>query len=196
MEKADGVFLWARIALQDLINGVLAKDTLKMLKDRLEYLNGSLDGIFAQLLERVHPVHQASAANYLLFERMWYSRFGIDSFKAELTVLDVAFACDLDLKQDIQNLILSNPQDCGSQDTVNALVQRLNDFGPLLRNRCAGLLDVNTACQEPVFRADEPWMGFNDVDRELPLCPLARHCYHFQVCYLKLHSSLDTIYCQ
>ena len=47
VNKADGVFLWAKIAVQDLLIGIRAMDTIKMLEERLEVLDRSLDGMFA-----------------------------------------------------------------------------------------------------------------------------------------------------
>ena len=46
-------------------------DTLKMLEKRLEILNCSLNGMFAQQLERIHQVHQRQVATALDFVANW-----------------------------------------------------------------------------------------------------------------------------
>ena len=55
-EKAEGVFMWVRLAVQDLIAGLRNRDSLRLLQKRLNLLHGSLDGLFSQLIDQIHPV--------------------------------------------------------------------------------------------------------------------------------------------
>ena len=55
-EKAEGVFMWVRLAVQEMIAGLRARDTLQLLQKRFELLDHSMDALFAQLLARIHPV--------------------------------------------------------------------------------------------------------------------------------------------
>ena len=65
--KADGVFLWAHLAVQDLVRSLRERDSLETLHIRLDHLDSSLDGLFAQLIKRIHPTRHAVAANYIKF---------------------------------------------------------------------------------------------------------------------------------
>ena len=140
VHKADGVFLWARVALNLLFKGVMARDPPKMLRKRLGRLNSSLDGVFQDLLDDLDDDHKSSAANYLLFERTWYQRFGGST---DLSVLDLAVGCRPDLKSKIQNLKSSEEQGATLQSAVKTCVQEIDDFAASLEAQCAGLLDMN-----------------------------------------------------
>lgn len=54
-KKANGVFLWVHLAVQEILAGLRARDTLDLLRKRLKYLDGSLNGLFKQLLRKIHP---------------------------------------------------------------------------------------------------------------------------------------------
>ena len=182
VQKADGVFLWARLALNNLIKGVLAKDSLDVLTQRLENLQNTLDGIFGQLLQGLDEVHRRSAANYLQFENHWYSG-APGTTELDLTVLDVAFACEPDLSKHIRDLVLSEQEGLATQDAVDRCKQRLHDFATSLHARCAGLLDVradpksgtwNRNVERDYAEPDLPVIEFGER-------PLAEHCFNLQV---------------
>ncbi|KAL9110593.1 MAG: hypothetical protein Q9227_004951 [Pyrenula ochraceoflavens] len=114
--KADGVFLWARLAVQDLIAGLWSRNTLDELKTRLALLKNTLDGIFAQLLSRIHQVDQESAANYIKFQAERVRETSKDT-----TVLDVALGCDKKIAADLQTIFIG--------ELSNAELQKLRKDG-------------------------------------------------------------------
>lgn len=63
--EADGVFLWARLVTNDIMDGLVAGDSLEMLFARLERADKTLEGLFQQFLERIDPVHRPKSAKYL-----------------------------------------------------------------------------------------------------------------------------------
>ena len=177
--KADGGFLWARIAVNDLIDGVLAKDTLKTLHERLMTLNGTLNGIFEQLLKRIHPLHQVKAANYIRFEKIWQKHSGSD-----LSVLALALACEVDFTKETNDLIICQQHGHCTKEAANKYGQKLHDFEASLSSRCAGLRDVKMVPQYPSRRCGIAIWEVVDAERSLEdsdMCPLAQHCYNFQV---------------
>ena len=146
-DKSDGIFLWARIALQDLVTGILAKDTLEVLTDRLEHLSGSLNGLFAQLLDRIHPLHRASAANYLRFEDRWSKYF---EGAMDLTLLDMAFACEEWLGEALLASISTIDEKSAIRESADESIAKLYELRMWLIGCCAGLLDVNIAQRSSV----------------------------------------------
>ena len=188
--KADGVFLWVRMALSDILEGVWARDSLDMLVHRLKHLDPTLQGIFPQLLRRIHPTHRKYAANYVKFVKLWFSE---DRNPANhLSILAVVFACQQELRKELRGLILA--QEAEEKAGTNAIhcLQRLNDFGTKLRSQCAGLLDVNLACRSHGSRWSErrAWSRNSSVQFDLggplkasSLSSLAQGCYNLLVCY-------------
>ena len=178
--KAEGVFLWAALALKDLVKGVLARDTLDKLKQRLSQLDGTLDGIFAQLLKKVDKIDQGNAANYLLFERDWSVRL-----KRNLSfgILQIAFASEPELGKEIETLIFAEQDgQTVSQAAVDRCLQKLWDLGTFLNSSCAGLLDVSMDFPNQMTRY---WMkctegyGRRSV-AALNISPLAEKCHRIQ----------------
>ncbi|KAI9683526.1 MAG: hypothetical protein M1822_006066 [Bathelium mastoideum] len=69
--KADGVFMWAALAVRELLNGLAKMDTLEQLRERLEHLDSRLERLFEQMVEAIDVVHISSAAallNYVIDE--------------------------------------------------------------------------------------------------------------------------------
>ena len=179
--KAEGVFLWARLALQDLLSGIEARDPLEVLERRLDHLDDSLDGIFAQLLERVPAVHLRTAARYLLFEKAWSS-----SRDAELTILDFAFACDTKLSSDLDQLISIDEHTALHRQLVDCCIKKIQHLPSWLRTRTAGLLDVSMVNRLPRARLYTLKIGpLSEEELSLTnpkLDSLADHCFNAQVC--------------
>jgi len=67
VEKSDGVFLWAVLAVQHLARGLQNGDNLEGLMGRLRRLDGELDGLFDQLLHRIEKIYAEEAALYMQF---------------------------------------------------------------------------------------------------------------------------------
>ena len=150
-----------------------------MLEERLKYLNGSLDGIFEQLLKRIHPVHQTSAASYVIFEQIWSSSHHRYAWRG-LSVLDVAFACVPDLSEELHALLSMESRCSIKQETVNKCVRRLNSFQTHLSSRCAGLLDVYTTSDTLHPRG----LSYpSPIKGPMAETGIAHHCYTLKVCF-------------
>ena len=135
--RADGVFLWARLAVQDLIGGIRARDSLDTLMNRLSLLNNSLDEMFSQLLSRIHPVHQQQAANYLRFVMTWTEYRA--SCHPSPTLSHLAFGFCEGFKESVESVLGSKEVRVVEYDLFR---QKLEDFQLSLLSHTAGLLDV------------------------------------------------------
>ena len=181
--KADGVFLWARLALRDILDGVLARDSPQMLEDRLEYLSTSLDGIFTQLLGKIHPVHQQSASTYLYFENYWHTISYPNSNKLSIPIM--ALGCDQRFYSQTRSLMLTDARGPSAQVAVENCFKTLRNLSTQLTSRCGGLLEVKTS--SVAFHQSNRFfklLGIGDglgLLRDLDLSPLARYYYEFQV---------------
>ena len=55
VKRADGVFLWARFALDELIQGFCKGESIDELSDRLQSVPDELEGIYKRIVDRMEP---------------------------------------------------------------------------------------------------------------------------------------------
>ena len=175
--KADGVFLWARLAMQDLVTGIWRRNSSQELEKRLEYLDNTLDGLFGQLLARIHPVDQVSAANYLKFQAHAYE---------DWTITEFAFGCDPELALSLESLVVESDDNINMKERLYLCMQGLEDLAVELSTRCAGLLDVNLygdKLSKTGLLFVSPHLRDNVTPKLDPVSSLSPYkiFYHFQV---------------
>ena len=61
-EKADGVFLWVRLAVKLLVDGLESGDSIDDLRKKLRSLPGDLREIYKRMISKITPEHQIQAA--------------------------------------------------------------------------------------------------------------------------------------
>ena len=61
VKRADGVFLWARFALDELIQGFCKGESIDELSDRLGSIPGELEGIYKRIIDRMEPQERNEA---------------------------------------------------------------------------------------------------------------------------------------
>jgi hypothetical protein len=62
VDSADGVFLWVRLVVDSLLEGITYRDRLSDLKSRLRALPKDLEGMFQHMLDRVHREHKVCSS--------------------------------------------------------------------------------------------------------------------------------------
>ena len=79
VEKAEGVFLWVKLAVRDQTEGITDKDSAKQLELRLEALPVEIEALYGHMLSKFHKVHFKEAAQYLqiLLQLGTSSLFGV-----------------------------------------------------------------------------------------------------------------------
>jgi hypothetical protein len=55
--KADGVFLWVKLVVSSLLNGIRNRDEMSDLWERLRLLPGELKPLYVRLLELIEPIY-------------------------------------------------------------------------------------------------------------------------------------------
>ncbi|KAL9617944.1 MAG: hypothetical protein Q9160_007310 [Pyrenula sp. 1 TL-2023] len=92
--KAEGVFLWAEIVVEDVRKGIENEDTLEMLQKRLDILPSSIEDLYRHMLTGVSDLYWNEAAAYLSL--LLLPRFTGRLNTSPLTLLDLAFMHDDD----------------------------------------------------------------------------------------------------
>lgn len=136
--KADGVFLWASIAVQDLLQGIAMLDSIETLRQRLDHLDGSLNGLFTQQLQRIQPVHRKRAATHLAFVADGVST---TLEYVQMTVGRIAFSLYPEISKALHRVIESEQY---LEKDVQYLSAEIEKLEASLMWQSAGLLDVKS----------------------------------------------------
>ena len=134
-DKADGVFLWACLAVEELRKGIHARDTISMLKERLQFLDCSLDGIFKQQLQSIDTVHRKQAAIALRLVIALSER----RVSGGIRLPHLALVMNSQLESKVNELFAPRNRNIEAAET---LAKEFDTSAELLRWHCAGLLDV------------------------------------------------------
>lgn len=65
--KADGVFIWARLVVQSLVEGMMHRDSIRVLYERVEQAPRDLNHLYEKILESIDPVIRVRSENALGF---------------------------------------------------------------------------------------------------------------------------------
>ena len=123
-DKACGVFLWVRLAVQSLLDGLRDGDTLHGLKARLLALPAELEELFMKILNRLDPEYFREASE--LFQIM-------HAAKTRLNLLELSLAHD-----GIEQAIAAP----FTQFTTREKKFRADNMRRRINSRCKGLLEV------------------------------------------------------
>ncbi|KIX99771.1 uncharacterized protein Z520_04407 [Fonsecaea multimorphosa CBS 102226] len=127
--KASGVFLWVRLVVKSLLDGLRNDDQVSDLLVRLRLIPPDLENLYKHMLGKMSPLYREQAAQ--LFQIIQYSR-------------------ELWVNRPVKTLLLSyaefDPQIClqmplGPVAAAEAL-QRCRAMENRLRSRCCGLLET------------------------------------------------------
>lgn len=136
--KADGVFLWTRLVVKDLVRGIRDGDSLDILQQKLHAVPADLNEYFAQLLNSIEPHHRSEAG--ILLQLALHEEDGFIALNP-LHLIDLVFISpaetDFALSEEHKEEYLRLFQD------TDALIFALDSTLRRLSSRCKGLLQCN-----------------------------------------------------
>ena len=135
-EKAQGVFLWVKLVVRSLLDGLGNHDHVEDLQTRLRLLPAELERLYRHMLMRVEPMYLRKASE--VFELIRTARKIQDMSRKDgqrtvpVTVLQLALAME------------DNPVPWGARDrrTAGKLNTECDKMRDRLHSWCAGLLEV------------------------------------------------------
>jgi hypothetical protein len=141
--KADGVFLWVKIVVKSLLNGIRNRDGLQDLHQRLDLLPKELEPLYTHLLSLIESIYYEWASKAFQLVRAVRNHRNYLSAPGEvaqpLSILQLYLAINQELN--FHNLPRHNSQPLSScyEDTQIQLTAR-----------CGGFLEVHTYKSELV----------------------------------------------
>lgn len=136
--KADGVFLWASLALRSLQRGLSNGDSLAELSSRLDALPDDLNALYKDMWQRLNTdreIYRKDAARYFNLSLDISSELFSEGFSSCSLIPVWAVALHPTLASDM----LTSNTHYPSEDDISALSLRLSK---MIDVRCAGLLEV------------------------------------------------------
>jgi hypothetical protein len=138
--KADGVFLWVKLVVQSLREGLGNRDTIKDLQRRLKLLPADLKALYRVLCTRIDPFYKEQASQiFQLVQAARMADFDPGQPKTfeeatPMTIFELGLAFDEDLHQ--------CPKGQLKQFNLKECSIRCEDIEARLKTRCAGLIEV------------------------------------------------------
>ena len=165
VDKADGVFLWIRIAVSELLDGLRKMNSLHDLQTRLDGMAPTLHGLFKEQVLKISPVdrQRAKVILRLIMDQplsVYQAAFATGYCEVPFTSLrdpDLAQRFEVRLRE-MENICLT--QCAGLVDVTEGKVGPLHDlFARSVVDRefdetlqCEALIDVNFAATTRFFR--------------------------------------------
>jgi hypothetical protein len=144
VKKADGVFLWVKLVVKSLLEGLTCGDSITELRSRLAELPSDLAKLYAYMLDAIKPRHRVEGSKYFEMMRAWHTFRMLPSFvtvRQNLRALVLSFA----LEDESGTLTNSHPR-ISTQIEMKRLVDRIDKR---LKVCCAGLLEfLDVDCTE------------------------------------------------
>lgn len=123
-KKAEGVFLWARFAVSEVIGSYAEGDSPNEMKHRLDELPSDMGGIYARIFSRMSTNDRHEAQ--LIFQLVCFARGSMDG--NNLTILQLKEA-------------VAVAKNCTADSTHEYGVDSLERFRKRVRAKCGGLLE-------------------------------------------------------
>jgi NACHT domain len=138
--RADGVFLWVKLVVRSLLEGLKNRDELADLQRRLELIPTDLEDLFKSMLSKITPFYRNKAAEIFQIIRASYriteNWDGDSDLLLQLDTLTLAFAIDTEPYLNLERKLKSM-----SKYEKDAKRERIRDQ---LKVWCAGLLETGT----------------------------------------------------
>lgn len=131
-EKASGVFLWVRLVVMSLLEGLRDGDTMTHPREKLRELPPDLETLFREILDQLEPPHLHEASRIL--------RVALATSEEPISLLAISF-----VNQSIQEAFSSEIK---TEKDPADIAFRAELARRRLSSRCKGLLEA------PTFHAD------------------------------------------
>ncbi|KAK3984169.1 hypothetical protein QBC44DRAFT_385972 [Cladorrhinum sp. PSN332] len=137
--KASGVFLWVKLVVSSLLDGMKYGDRVSDLQKRLDALPPDLDDLYGRILDQLSPSYLEHASQY----------FSLMSAHGEPpSAILFSLADEDDIRSVIElSVDPTNWQPSNLEDRIEYLRKRLN-------SRCKGLIEIERPSYDPTLDDD------------------------------------------
>ncbi|KAI4129173.1 MAG: hypothetical protein LQ347_003886 [Umbilicaria vellea] len=146
IEKANGVFLWVHLVVEEIFEGYEEGDTVSELRDRLSAIPSGLDQLFMRIWRMIDERHTQEAIAMLNAHVCAIRPLSLSEFRYALALSSKASFPSL------RQLTLSED-----------LVRNDIEMTKRIRSRCGGLVEVSNNIVQFIHQSVKDWMQIMDV---------------------------------
>jgi hypothetical protein len=129
VRRANGVFLWVRLVVWSLLDGLRNKDAVSDLRRRLDLLPSDLDEFYGYMLSRISPLYMTQASQI----------FQIFDSASDLGLRPTVLELELAVSASYAHAMLP-VKDIMSDQEIDLRCEKMKAH---LKTRCEGLLEVH-----------------------------------------------------
>jgi hypothetical protein len=155
--KADGVFLWVKLVVRSLLEGIGNGDSISELGTRLQELPSDLAKLYAHMLTTVKERYQIEGWKYFQMMQAWRLLDILPAFRYSYTQPVRALVLSLGLKDTSESCNDSAPPIL-TQSEKKYLVSRVDKR---LKVCCAGLLELSSLLNLPFMNENSEVVAWN-----------------------------------
>ncbi|KAI1744802.1 hypothetical protein F4680DRAFT_235556 [Xylaria scruposa] len=167
VESSLGVFIWVRLVIESLEDGLTNHESIVDLKKRVDDLPSDLEELYRTMLGRIDQRYRPQTVRLLAF--VYYIHKSDD----ELTLLDLWFAENAD-----DNMVRNTPVKPIEKQVVR---ERTRELETLLKYRCMGLIETAKLSRDRTIPmgCTDPWSSVGTDEYRATARFLHRSVYEF-----------------
>ncbi|TGO48872.1 hypothetical protein BCON_0227g00100 [Botryotinia convoluta] len=132
VHSGNGVFLWIRLVVDSLFDGLRKRDDISTLRERLVEMPLELNDLYGRILSSIDQVHMSEASKL-------FQLYGCNETYSGLSIY---LAYTISLRSPGQAIIDDTPLFKDFMSQPNPAHNFLHDLALVLRTRCGGLLEL------------------------------------------------------
>jgi hypothetical protein len=132
VEKANGVYLWVKLVVRSLLQGLQNRDEILDLRRRVRNLPDDLASLYTVMLYQVEPMYRQQASQIF---QVYHAMVTVEGSKANISPLDLELGITA-----TSEVALSSKLKLIDKNEIFSRCERMD---ALLKSRCAGLLEVS-----------------------------------------------------
>ncbi|KAK6599014.1 hypothetical protein H4I96_08218 [Botrytis cinerea] len=101
VSRADGVFLWVKLVLQEIIRGLTNRDTFQDLEERIQVVPQGLEELFSSMLDSIDSFYSKKAATIFLIVRAANMKSDFEPY----TPLVCSYVKELEISEARRNIL-------------------------------------------------------------------------------------------
>ncbi|TGO88031.1 hypothetical protein BPOR_0188g00070 [Botrytis porri] len=133
VDDGNGVFLWVRLVVNSLLDGLQKRDDISTLRFRLRETPKEIDDLYDRILSSIDRIHMVEAS------KIFQLRESVILLLSQNGSLELYAAYKLSFKSFNQAILADETSSCSHQIFPNDYAE---SFAHVLRTRCGGLLEL------------------------------------------------------
>ncbi|KAM0809263.1 hypothetical protein AB5N19_09606 [Seiridium cardinale] len=133
VEKSSGVFLWVRLVVNSLLQGLRDGDTVSELQSRLDELPSDIKDLYQHMVQRIPPEYRTQAAELIRLVLLNLQSQDGGPFFSPLTTLHISFSLET------WDSVLKCPNKPISDQEIKS---RHHSIEARVSSRCLGLIEL------------------------------------------------------